>query len=119
MRAFLASRGSLRAVSTLLAALALAAGLIAPLQAQEAQQAPEPQDLLQPAPSTLGEPIQLAPPTALLPQAGVALGMALVAAQHLPHVGAAILPVVVAATVVFELVGPVATRAALDRTSGR
>ncbi len=73
MRAFLASHGSLRAVSRLLAGLALAAGaagLIVPVQAQEAQQAPTVQDLVQP--STLGEPIQLAPPTTLLPQDGEA-----------------------------------------------
>ncbi len=54
---------------------------------------------------------------ALLPQAGVALGMALVASQRLPEVGAAILPVVVASTVVFELFGPLATRFALERAS--
>jgi Kef-type K+ transport system membrane component KefB len=54
---------------------------------------------------------------ALLPQAGVALGMALVAAQHLPEIGESILPVVVAATVIFELIGPIATRAALWRTA--
>jgi Kef-type K+ transport system membrane component KefB len=54
---------------------------------------------------------------ALLPQAGVALGMALVAAQRFPEVGEAILPVVVAATVLFELLGPVSTRYALERAS--
>ena len=54
---------------------------------------------------------------ALLPQAGVALGMALVATQYLPEIGDAILPVVVAATVIFELIGPIATRVALRRTS--
>jgi len=55
---------------------------------------------------------------ALLPQAGVALGMALVAEQQFPEVGEAILPVVVAATVLFELIGPIATRLALRATSG-
>jgi Kef-type K+ transport system membrane component KefB len=50
---------------------------------------------------------------ALLPQAGVALGMALVAAQRFPEIGEGILPVVVAATAIFEVLGPVATRAAL------
>ena len=53
---------------------------------------------------------------ALLPQAGVALGMALVASQRLPAVGEAILPVVVAATVLFEIIGPIASRIALERT---
>jgi Kef-type K+ transport system membrane component KefB len=54
---------------------------------------------------------------ALLPQAGVALGMALVAAQRFPEMGEAILPVVVAATVLFELLGPVSTRYALERAN--
>ena len=52
---------------------------------------------------------------AMLPQAGVALGMALVAAQRLPTLGEVIVPVVVGATVIFELVGPVFTRLALRR----
>lgn len=46
---------------------------------------------------------------ALLPQAGVAVGMALVAAEAFPEHSAAILTVTIAATVVFELIGPVAT----------
>lgn len=52
---------------------------------------------------------------AMLPQAGVALGMALVAMQRLPSLGEIILPVVVGATVIFELIGPVLTRLALHR----
>jgi Kef-type K+ transport system membrane component KefB len=52
---------------------------------------------------------------AMLPQAGVALGMALVAMQRLPTLGEIIVPVVVGATVIFELVGPVFTRLALRR----
>lgn len=52
---------------------------------------------------------------ALLPQAGVALGMALVATQRFPELSAIILPVVVGATVVFEAIGPVLTRWALVR----
>ena len=52
---------------------------------------------------------------AMLPQAGVALGMALVAMQRLPALGEVILPVIVGATVIFELVGPVLTRLALHR----
>jgi Kef-type K+ transport system membrane component KefB len=47
---------------------------------------------------------------ALMPQAGVALGMALVVAQRRPDLGEIILPIVVASTVFFELVGPVLTR---------
>lgn len=52
---------------------------------------------------------------AMLPQAGVALGMSLVAAQRLPTLGEIIIPVVVGATVLFELIGPVFTRLALRR----
>lgn len=52
---------------------------------------------------------------ALLPQAGVALGLALLAEQQLPGTGADILAIVVGATVVFELIGPVGTRLALER----
>jgi Kef-type K+ transport system membrane component KefB len=50
---------------------------------------------------------------ALMPQAGVALGMALVATERCPNVGDIILTVIIAATVVFELIGPVLTRIAL------
>jgi hypothetical protein len=52
---------------------------------------------------------------ALMPQAGVALGMALVAAQRRPDLEEIILPVVIAATVLFEVVGPVLTRIGLVR----
>ncbi len=52
---------------------------------------------------------------ALMPQAGVALGMALLAGQRFPEQAEAILPVVIASTVIFELFGPLATRAALRR----
>jgi Kef-type K+ transport system membrane component KefB len=52
---------------------------------------------------------------AMMPQAGVALGMVLVAIQRLPSLSDTLLPVVVAATVVFELSGPVCTRIALIR----
>jgi Kef-type K+ transport system membrane component KefB len=54
---------------------------------------------------------------ALLPQAGVAIGMALVAAQRFPAEGEVILSVAVAATVLFEIVGPIATRLALKRSA--
>ena len=47
---------------------------------------------------------------ALTPQAGVAIGMALLAAQRFPELQAVILPVVLGSTVFFELLGPVATR---------
>lgn len=51
----------------------------------------------------------------LLPQAGVALGMALVAAESLPAYRAEILTVAIGSTVVFELIGPAATQIALKR----
>lgn len=52
---------------------------------------------------------------ALLPQAGVALGMALVAAQRFPELGEAFLSAVALSTILFELFGPVLTRVALSR----
>jgi len=52
---------------------------------------------------------------ALLPQAGVALGMALVAGDHHPEIRDTVITVVIAATVVFELVGPLVARYLLSR----
>jgi len=54
---------------------------------------------------------------ALLPQAGVALGMGLVAVQRFPEFRDQLLPVIIAATVLFELLGPVCTAAAVRRTA--
>ncbi len=51
----------------------------------------------------------------LVPQAGVALGVALIAQAEFPGVGGLILTVIVATTVVYEIVGPVCTRIALHR----
>lgn len=63
-----------------------------------------------------------APPTVkryvgfcLFPQAGVALGLALVAARKFPEYGVGLLSVLVATTFLFEVFGPVATRVALHR----
>lgn len=50
----------------------------------------------------------------LLPQAGVAIGMVLLAGQHFPEVKNVIMPVVLGSTVIFELVGPVITRLTLQ-----
>ncbi|PLA75369.1 hypothetical protein CYQ88_02025 [Hydrogenovibrio sp. SC-1] len=47
---------------------------------------------------------------AMLPHAGVPIGMALLAIQQFPHLKEPILAVILSATVVFELVGPIATR---------
>lgn len=52
---------------------------------------------------------------ALLPQAGVAIGMALLASQRFPEIKDIILPVVLGSTVIFELIGPVITRRILVR----
>jgi Kef-type K+ transport system membrane component KefB len=46
----------------------------------------------------------------LLPQAGVALGLALMVAQRYPELGEKVLTTIVGTTFVFELVGPVVTR---------
>ena len=52
---------------------------------------------------------------ALLPQAGVAMGMALIAGERFPELADRLFPVVISATVLFELIGPVCTRLALVR----
>jgi Kef-type K+ transport system membrane component KefB len=49
----------------------------------------------------------------LLPQAGVALGLALVAAERIPRLGGELLTVLVGTTFIFEIVGPIATKLAL------
>ena len=50
----------------------------------------------------------------MLPQAGVAMAMALVTIQHFPQWGDQILSIVIATTVLFEIIGPVLTRYALQ-----
>ena len=52
---------------------------------------------------------------ALFPQAGVAIGMALVVSERVPDVGNTILTATVAGTIFFELIGPILTRSALRR----
>ena len=54
---------------------------------------------------------------ALLPQAGIALGMALVAAERFPERAPELLPVAIAATAFFEIVGPVFTRLGVRRAA--
>jgi hypothetical protein len=51
----------------------------------------------------------------LLPQAGVALGLGLLATERFPEIGSTILSLLVGTTFLFELVGPVATRVSLVR----
>ena len=53
---------------------------------------------------------------AMLPQAGAAMGMALVATNLLPEYRQVVLSVVISTTVFFELIGPAFTRLALRRT---
>lgn len=51
----------------------------------------------------------------LLPQAGVAIGMAYISVNSLPAYGSTILAVVLSATLVYELIGPVMTKIALTK----
>ncbi|HZJ03753.1 MAG TPA: hypothetical protein VFE20_08805, partial [Thermoleophilia bacterium] len=52
---------------------------------------------------------------ALLPQAGAAIGLAILAADTLPVLGQEVLTVVLAAVVLFELTGPLAVQGAVKR----
>ena len=51
----------------------------------------------------------------LIPQAGVALGCALVVKSDFPEVGNMIFTTIVATTVVYELIGPLCTKYALRK----
>jgi Kef-type K+ transport system membrane component KefB len=50
---------------------------------------------------------------ALFPQAGVAIGMALLASQRFPEFAAIVLPVVLGSTIILELFSPLLTRYAI------
>ena len=50
---------------------------------------------------------------AMLPQAGVAIGMALVASNTFHHHGQMLLTIAISSTIFFEIVGPVFTRLAI------
>jgi Kef-type K+ transport system membrane component KefB len=52
---------------------------------------------------------------ALLPQAGLANGMALMASNRFPDISDIIIPVTVISTVAFEIGGPLITRLSLER----
>ena len=54
---------------------------------------------------------------ALLPQAGVAIGMALVTSHYFPEYSQIVLPVVISSTIFFEIIGPIFTRLALNQTN--
>jgi len=51
----------------------------------------------------------------LIPQAGVAIGLSLIAAKALPDIGQTIQAVILCGTFVYELIGPVCTKLALMR----
>ena len=53
----------------------------------------------------------------LLPQAGIAMGMALIAVNKLPELQNIIFPVVIGATILFEFIGPIATKVALSKAN--
>jgi Kef-type K+ transport system membrane component KefB len=53
---------------------------------------------------------------ALMPQAGVAIGLALVASNEFPEYRQILLPLVISSTVLFEIVGPIFTRLAIERS---
>ncbi len=50
---------------------------------------------------------------ALMSQAGAAIGLAMMAKVNLPQTGGAILNIIIATTVIYEILGPIATRYAL------
>jgi Kef-type K+ transport system membrane component KefB len=54
---------------------------------------------------------------ALLPQAGAAIGMALVASNQFPEFRQQLLSMVISTTILFEFIGPVLTRVALNKAS--
>lgn len=54
---------------------------------------------------------------ALLPQAGVAIGMGLVATSLMPEFGSQLLAAIICSTIFFELVGPIMTMQAIKRVT--
>jgi len=52
---------------------------------------------------------------ALIPQAGVALGCALIAKDTFPEFGGIIFTTIVATTIIYELIGPICTKVALEK----
>jgi Kef-type K+ transport system membrane component KefB len=72
--------------------------------------------------ASLGAAIMKTPDTvrkyigfSLVPQAGVAIGLSLLAAQMLPEYGQTIRAVVLSATLIYELTGPALTKASLKK----
>ena len=52
---------------------------------------------------------------ALLPQAGVAIGLVLLASKQFPEYRQVLLSVVISSTIFYEIIGPVLTRLALQK----
>jgi Kef-type K+ transport system membrane component KefB len=52
---------------------------------------------------------------AMLPQAGVAIGMGLIASNHFPQHRQTLLTIIISSTVFFEIIGPIFTRLALNK----
>ncbi len=67
--------------------------------------------------SKSGQDYQLWIGVALLPQAGVAIGMALVASNQFPEYRQIMLPIIIASTVVFESIGPIFTGLAIKQSN--
>ncbi|MDD5018749.1 MAG: cation:proton antiporter, partial [Eubacteriales bacterium] len=72
--------------------------------------------------ATFGSILMKAPDTVkkyigftLVPQAGVAIGLSLIAAQTLPEFGQTIRAVILCGTLVYELIGPAITKSALHK----
>ena len=61
------------------------------------------------------EPVKKYVGLTLLPQAGVAIGLSLIAAQTLPDYGPKIRAVILCATLIYELIGPVVTKIGLKK----
>ena len=55
--------------------------------------------------------------SALLPQAGVAIGMALVASSYFPGLEDMLVAIVIGATIIFELTGPIFTKLAIQKVT--
>lgn len=55
----------------------------------------------------------------LLPQAGVPVGMALVAANQFPEYRQVLLSVIISSTIFFDIIGPILTRMAIERVDNQ
>ena len=54
---------------------------------------------------------------ALLPQAGVAIGLALIASSNFPDYRQLLLSLIISTTIIFELIGPIFTRIAIQKAT--